>query len=88
VVGHVDERAAVGLPVVDRQHHLRPVAPDGGGDVAPQLQPVLQHAVGVVEELDLVHTHHRSAGALFGHAHPGGLLRLHAVDAGLALGGQ
>jgi hypothetical protein len=64
------------------------VAPDGGGDVAPQLQPVVQDAVGVVEELHLVHAHHRGARALLGHAHPGGLLGRHAVDAGLALGDE
>jgi hypothetical protein len=64
------------------------VAADGGGQVAPQRQAVLDHPVAVVEELDLVHADDGAAGPLLGLAHHRGLGRVHAVDARLAPGHQ
>src|ERR671919_753908 len=85
VVGHVEVGAAVGLAVVDGDHQLGALAPDGGGQVAPQRQAVLDRAVGVVEELDVGHSHHRGAVSLLAHPYPGALGGVHRVDAGLAL---
>ncbi len=77
-----------GLVVVDREEHLGAVAPDGTGDVAPQRQPVLEHAVAVAEELDGRHAHVRSTPPfLLLPEWPGGG-RVEAVDAGFAAGGE
>ena len=57
--------------------------PDRGREIAPERQPVLDHAVDVtVEELDRLDADHRRAGALLGLAQRSGLVRRHAVDAG------
>ena len=76
VVGvvHRSARSPV-VAVVDRDDHVGPMAPDRGGEVASQRDPVLDDAVGVVEELDGVDAHLGRARDLFlgapGTAHVG-----------------
>ena len=65
-----------------------PVAADGAGEIAAQLQGVRELAVGVVEERHVFHTHHPRARELFGRSDDPGLLGIYRVDAGLAPGGE
>ena len=57
-------RAAPGVTVVERDHQLRAVPADRGGDVAAQGGAVLDDAVRVVEELDRRDAHHGRARPL------------------------
>ena len=66
-----------------------PDAADRRGQVAPQREAVLDHAVDVtLEEVDGLDADHRGAGALLALAERAGLVGGHAVDAGLAAGDQ
>ena len=64
------------------------MAADRAGDVAAQVEAVLDHPVAVVEELDDVHAHLGGAGPLLGLAEGPGLVGVEAVDAGLTAAGQ
>ncbi len=58
VVGLVEVRAAERLAEVDRHRDVRTVLAHDRGDRTPQLDAVLQDAVGQSQELDLVDAHH------------------------------
>jgi hypothetical protein len=74
--------------VVECHHQVRAVPADRRGQVAAQRRPILDQAVGVVEELHRVDPDDRRAGALFGLAHRGACVGGHAVDTGLAAAGE
>ena len=56
------------VPVAIRRLHQHPVGahhPDDAGDVAPEIERRLDAAVGVAEEVQVVHAHHgRGRGLL------------------------
>ena len=76
------------LAVVQRHDHLGTDPADGRGDVGPQPQPVLEHPVGVAEDLEVGHADGVAGGVLLAGPQRRRLLRRHAVDAGLARGDQ
>lgn len=62
--------------------------PDRGGDILAQLEVMLEHPVGMVEELDLVDPHHGRARQLLTFAERAGIGRVHAVNARFPSRGQ
>ena len=86
VVGHV-EPASCRLEVgVEGDEHLGAVPPDGMYKICAEPQPVLDPAIGVIEELDCLDPHRPGAGRLLLGSHPRRLRRIHAVDSGLTSG--
>ena len=89
VVGHVERRPTPRLGVVHHHDQLGLHAPDHRGEVAPQRQAVLDHAVDMtVEELDRLHADDGRAGVLLGLPQWSGLRRGHPVDARLTAGDE
>jgi hypothetical protein len=90
VVGLVEHAASPVGPCAPRETEVEAheqvgaVTADHPGDAPAQGQPVVDHAVGVAQELDGVDADDRRAGPLFELAHPSGLLGGHGVDARLA----
>ena len=79
MIGVVDRPVlAPGEIEAHRDDHLGPQPAERGGQVAPQRHPVLHQPVGVVEELDLAHAHHRGAAPLLLDPQRPDLGRVHA----------
>ena len=86
VVGLVEVLAAPGVAEVAGDHDVGPVPSYDVGDRGAQREAVLQHAVGLLEEVDRVHPDDPGRLDLLGLAHPAALVGGHPVDAGLAAG--
>lgn len=81
-------RDSAGAPLGERtaDHHIRAVQADGSRDVPAEPEPVLHHAVGVVEELHQFHADLTGTGPFLGLSQRGRLSRADRVDAGFAAG--
>jgi len=88
VVGLVRRPRPPRVVVVARDHDVRTVPANGPGDVAAQGEAVLDHPVGVAEELHDLDANQRRARAFFLLTQRATLLGRNAVDACLAAGGQ
>src|SRR5690606_11778328 len=88
VVGGVPAAGAGPLVVVEDDDELRAPAAQGRHQVGAQPFVRADRAVGVVEELDVADADPVGRLALFGLADLGRVGGRHAVDAGLAAGGQ
>ncbi len=86
VVGLVEVATAPRVAEVVGDHDLRPVASYHRGDGPPEPDAVLQHAVREAQEVHGIDPDDPGRLDLFGLPHLAALLRLHAVDAGLAAG--
>ena len=69
-------------------HQLRAAPADDGGDVPPERQAVLHHAVGIVQELDIVDPDLGGPGPFLRLPNGAAFRRVQRVDAGLAGGDQ
>jgi len=87
VIGLVEHPRPPSVVVVAGDDDVGTMPAHRAGDVAPQRQAVLEHPVGMVEELDGVDTDDRGRGALFLLAQRPGPFRVEPVDAGLPAGG-
>ena len=85
VVGHVQSRDELELPRPG-EHDVGPVLADPPRDVPPQRQPVLEHAVGVIQELHVGDADRRGPGDLLAGADLARAVRRRRVHAGLPAG--
>jgi hypothetical protein len=73
---------------VDRHDYVGPVATDHGGDVAAQIDAVLDQTVGVGQEVDGLDSYSGGGTPLLLLADPCALVGSHGIDPGLPGGDQ
>jgi hypothetical protein len=88
VIGLIEHARAERLAVVAGEHDIRTRTPDRSGDVATQRQSVFEDAVLMSQELDVVDADDLGGRALLVLSQRPGLFGCHAVNAGLAAGGE
>ena len=70
--------------MIEQQQGVGTVSSDGLGQLPPQIDPAFDHAVGMIEPLDVRHAHDCGTGLLLRSPDLGSLRGRDAIDARFA----